>query len=186
MQGAAKIHLGVDNFNVIRHVARIVSGRKEGRPFELCVDGDLLSLIENRVAKRGPCSTLVCKVKGRAGMAMVQDRRVRLLDKFGNDMADRAADFGRRRVRPNIFDLKRQVLSACGAWYPLIPDLHRFFLAIARKAVNNDGRGGTSLHPMVWSVGSDPKRRRVPQAVREFAWVLGPPGLWDAGSISWP
>ena len=37
-----------------------------------------------------------------------------------------------------------------------------------------------------WSAGGTPKRRKVFQAVREFAWVPGPPGLWDAGSIGWP
>ena len=56
LQGAAGVHLGVDNLNVVRHVARIISGRKEGRPFELCVDEDLLSLslslIESMIAKR--------------------------------------------------------------------------------------------------------------------------------------
>ena len=82
LQGAARVHLEVDNLNVVRHVARIVSGKKEGRPFELCVDGDLLSLIENMVHKRGPGSNLVSKVKGHADMAMVHDRRVRLLDKL--------------------------------------------------------------------------------------------------------
>ena len=70
---------------------------------------------------------------------MVRDRRVRLLDKIGNDMADRAADFGRRRVQPSIIDLKRQVLSACGAWYPLFLTYTGSFIAIARKAVNRDG-----------------------------------------------
>ena len=113
LQGAARVHLGVDNLNVVIHVARIISGRKEGRPFEQCVDGDLLSLIENMIANRWPNSTLLGKVKGHADMNLVQDRRVRLLDKNGNDMADRAADFGRRRVQLNIIDHKRQVLSAC-------------------------------------------------------------------------
>ena len=69
-------------------------------------------------------------------MTMVQDRRVRLLDKIGNEKADRAADFGRRRVQPSIIDHKGQVLSACRNWYPLVPDLHRFFIAIAGEAVN--------------------------------------------------
>ena len=186
LQGAARIHLGVDNLNLVRHVARIVSGRREGRPFELCVDADLLSLFENMVHKRGPGSTLVSKVKGLADMTMVHDRRVRLLDKIGNNMADRAGDLGRRRVRPNFIDLKRQVLSACKSWYPLVPDLHRFLKAIAREAVNSDGRGGTSLHPLVWSAVGAPKHRKVLQAVREFAWVPGAPGLWDSGSVGWP
>ena len=36
-----------------------------------------------------------------------------------------------------------------------------FFFAIARAVVNHDGVAGTSLDPMVWSVGGVPKRRRV-------------------------
>ena len=186
LQGAAKVHLGVDNLNVVRHVTSMISGRREGRPFDLCVDGDLLSLIESMVAKRGPNSTLVSKVKGHADMTMVRERKVRLLDKIGHDLADRAADFYRRRVRPNIIDLKRQVLSACRDWYPLIPVPHRFFTANAREAVNRDGGGGTSLHPKCWSAGGTPKRRKVLQAVRNFAWVPGPPGLWESGSNGWP
>ena len=67
-----------------------------------------------------------------------------MLDKIGNDLADRAADFGRRRVPPAIIDSKRMVHSACTAWYSLIPDLHRFFIAIAREAADGDCRGGTS------------------------------------------
>ena len=39
------------------------------------------------------------------------------------------------------------------------------------------------LHPTVWSAGGVPKRRRV-QAVREFAWVPGSPGLWDASTVA--
>ena len=97
------------------------------------------------IAERGPNSTLVSNAHGHADMAMVLDRRVRLLDKIGNDMADRAADFGRRRVRPNIIDHKRQVLSACVNCYLLIPDLHRFFIAVAREAVNRDGPSSYGL-----------------------------------------
>ena len=65
-------------------------------------------------------------------------------------------------------------------WYPLVCELHRFFIAIARAALNDDGLAGTSLHPVVWSAGANPKRRRVERAVRNFAWLPGPPGLWTA------
>ena len=43
-----------------------------------------------------------------------------------------------------------------------------------------------ALHPTVWSERGAPKRRWVLQAVRDFAWVPGPLGLWDAGSVGWP
>ena len=30
-------------------------------------------------------------------------------------------------------------LEVCGRWYPVILDLHRFFIAISRAVVNHDG-----------------------------------------------
>ena len=123
---------------------------------DVCIDGDLLALIEKILAEQGPDSAQVSKVKGHADESMVRDGRVRMLDKIGNDLADRAADFGRRRVPPTIIDSKRMVHSACTACDSLVPDSHRFFLAIATEAVNRDGRGGTSNHPTVWSAAGVP------------------------------
>ena len=52
LQAAHAVHLGVDNLNVVRHVFRILAGWSGARPFELCVDGDLLSLIADLIQKR--------------------------------------------------------------------------------------------------------------------------------------
>ena len=65
-------------------------------PFELVNDGDLLLLIERMLQLRG--LDTVRKVKGHADDGMVLDGRVREVDRLGNDAADEAADFGRRRV----------------------------------------------------------------------------------------
>ena len=46
-----------------------------------------------------------------------------------------------------------------------------FFIAIARAVVNHDGVAGTSLDPVVWSVGGAPNRRRVVHAVRDCAFL---------------
>ena len=45
---------------------------------------------------------------------------------------------------------------------------------------------GSAPHPIVWDRGRQPKRKRVLQAVKEFAWVPGPPDLWRHGSVGWP
>ena len=79
------------------------------------------------------------RVRGRGGGG-----KVRELDKIGNDMADRAADFGRRRVGVGTLDARRHLSNACRSWYPVLLDLHRFFIAISRAVVNEDGRGGHS------------------------------------------
>ena len=65
-------------------------------------------------------------------------------------------------------------------------ELHRFFIAIARAAVNEDGCAGVALHPTVWSSGGLVKRRKVRVSAWEYAWVQGPVGLWRHGFLSWP
>ena len=126
------------------------------------------------IQQRGVRSVKISEVKGHADDDMVAVGRVRVEDQVGNDLADRAADFGRRTV------------SACSSWYPVILDLHRFFIAIARAAVNEDGCAGVALHLTVWSSGGLVKRRKVRLSAWEYAWVPGPVGLWRHGSFSWP
>ena len=65
-------------------------------------------------------------------------------------------------------------------------ELHRFFVAIARAAVNEDGCAGVALHPTVWSSGGLIKRRKVRVSAWEYVWVPGPVGLWRHGSVGWP
>ena len=59
-----------------------------------------------------------------------------------------------------------------------------FFVAIARAVVNHDGGGGTAPDPLVWSAGALPKRRRVVVAVRDFAFLPGPVGIWGGDWVS--
>ena len=128
----------------------------------------------------------ITKVKGHADEGVVLDGRVRELDKLGNDVADEAADFGRRRVGNAVIDARRNLSGVCGRWYPVILDLHRFFIAISRAVVNRDGNDGTAPDPTVWSAGAVPKRRRLGHAVRHRAMLPGPPALWASGWICVP
>ena len=43
--------------------------------------------------------------------------------------------------------------------------------------VNHDGRDGTAPDPLVWSAGAHPKRRWLVHAVRDLAFLPGPPGI---------
>ena len=99
---------------------------------------------------------------------------------------DEAADFGRRRVGPLVIDARRNLSGVCGHWYPVVLDLHRFFIAIARAVVNHDGWGGVAPDPLVWSAGARPKRRRPLCAVRDRAFWPGPPGIWDSEWVTFP
>ena len=104
--------------------------------------------------------------------------RVREVDRVGNNEADAAADLGSKRVLYASTDARRLVNRACARFYPVAQELHRFFIAIARTALDNDGVTGATLHPVVWSAVANPKRSRVEQAVRNFAWLPGPVHLW--------
>ena len=71
LQGFVRMHVGVDNLNVVRHVARIIGGDGTGKPFPLVNDGDLLQKICQLVRWRGPGNTAVSKVKGHADEGLV-------------------------------------------------------------------------------------------------------------------
>ena len=98
---------------------------------KLVTDGDLLILTRRMIDLRGRNTVRVTKVKGHADECMVFDGRVRELDWLGNDAADEAADFGRRRVGPPVIDACRNLSGVCGRLYPVLLDLHRFFLLLS-------------------------------------------------------
>ena len=198
-QGCVRMHVGVDNLNVVNHVSGVVAGRRAGRPFSLVNDGDLLVKVQQTARWRGSGKAAVTKVKGHADGGLVAQGRVREVDRIGNNEADAAADLGRKRVHYFITDARRPFNRACARCYPVQQEIHRFFIAIARTALNDDWVAGTTLHPVVWSAAADPKRRRVEQAVRNFAWLPVPAHLWvsdwfqvpvacigEAGVAVWP
>ena len=89
----------VDNLWAVRHVGRLLDGNFGSRPAELVKDGDLVLLIGRMLEMRGRDSAVhVSKVKGHADDGMVREGGVRELDRIGNNAAEEAADFGRRRV----------------------------------------------------------------------------------------
>ena len=180
------VHLGVDNLGVVRHVGRLLDGRPGSIPFELVNDGDLLLLIDRMLHLRGLGTVRITKVKGHADEGMVLNGRVREVERLGNDAADEAADFGRRRVGNAVIDARRNLSGVCGRRYPVLLDLHRFFIAISRAVVSHDGREGTAPDPMVWSAGALSKRRRLVHAVRDQAFLPGPPGIGDSEWVNIP
>ena len=82
----------------------------------------------------------ISKGKGHADDGMVLHGRVREVDSSGNNAVAAAADFGRRRVGNAVIDAHRNLSGVSGRWYPVILDLHRFFIAISRAVVNHDDR----------------------------------------------
>ena len=107
-----------------------------------------------------------------------------MVDEQGNAEADTPADLGRRHQTEVLIDARRRLLQARGYWYPIMLDLHRFVIAIARVSVNHDGRGGTALDPLVWDQGSRPKARELAVRVHvDLASLPGPPGFLNCSWI---
>ena len=130
LQASCGVHLGVDNLNVVRHVGRLLDGGPRVRPFEIVKDGDLLCLVDRMLQLRGLDTVKVSKVKGHADDGMVLEGRVLDLDRLGNNAADEAADFGRRRVPVHVIDARRNLVEVCNRWYPVVRHLHRFLLLL--------------------------------------------------------
>ena len=172
------MHVGVDNLNVVRHVSRIINDGCTGKPFPLVNDGDLLHKVYQLVRWRGPGNTAVSKVKGHADEGLAALGGVREVDRIGNNEADAAAALGWERVHHSVAFAGRMVTRSCARWYSVVRELHRFFIAIARSVLNDDGMSGTALHPVVWSAAANPKRRKVEPGGGNFARLLGPVHLW--------
>ena len=179
LQSSDAVHLGVDNLGVVRHVGRLLDGRGSSTPLELVTDCDLHLLIERMLHLRGLDTVRITKVMGHADEVMVLDGRVREVDRFGNDAADEAADFGRRRVGNAVVDARRNLYGVCGRWYPLVLDLHRFFIATSRAVVNHDGSDGTALNPLV--CGS---MLHGPLAIWESEWASVPASAIGADDVA--
>ena len=107
LQANHGVHLGVDNLGVVRHVGRILDGWVSSRPCELLPDGDLLFLFVRMLHFRGFFQRVFLRFKGHADEALIRAGAVRDSDRLGNNGADEAADFGRRRVPWWVIDARR-------------------------------------------------------------------------------
>ena len=161
MQAYWPCHLGIDNLNVARTLGRLFDRDSLVRPLPSVKDGDLIALARYMIRTRGRETVRVTKVTRHADDVDVQQGRVRLEDQVGNTEADTAADFGRRYQSEVLIDARRRLLKARSHWYPIMLDLHRFMVTIARVSVNHDGRSGTAPDPVVWDQGSRPKARKL-------------------------
>ena len=180
------VHLGVDNLGVVRHVGRMLDGNVGSRPAELVEDGDLMLLIGRMLQLRGLDTVRITKVKGHADEGMVRDDEVCEQDRVGNNAADEAADFGRRRVDFPVVDARRNFGVVCGRWCSVILTLHRFLIGSSGGVVNHVDGDDTATDPLVWSAGALPKRRRLVHAVRDHAFLPGPAGIRAAEWIALP
>ena len=144
------------------------------KPLSLVKGGELVALVQYMILTRGRETVRVTRVKGHAEDSDVQQGRVRLEE---HAEADVAADLGRRHQSEVLIDARRRLLKARSHWYPMMLDLHRFMIAVARASVNHNGKGGTAPDPLVWDQGSKPKVRTLAIGVHvDLASLPCPPG----------
>ena len=157
MQAYWPFHLGIDNLNVAGTVGRLLDNDCLVKPLPLVKDGDLVALVQYMISTRGRETVRVTKVKGHAEDSDVQQGRVRLENQLGNAEADTAADLGRPHQSEVLIYCRRRLLRVRSHRYPIMLQLHRFMIAVARVTVNHDGRGGTAPDPLVWDQGGQKK-----------------------------
>ena len=123
LQAYSGIHIGIDNLNVLRGVAALLSQGVTRTPLPLVKDGDLLATIHSMLCLRGFDTVQVSKVKGHATRTMVDNGDVRIEDLVGNNGADAAADLGRLRQQDDVITARRDLLRVRRYRYPIILDL---------------------------------------------------------------
>ena len=147
MQAYWPCHLGVDNLDVARSIGRLLDHDRLVEPLPFVKDGDLIALAQYMIRTRDRETVRVTKVKGHAEDVDVQQGRVRLEDQVGNTEADAAADLGRRHQSEVLIDSRRRLIQARSyCWYPIMLDLNRFMIAVARVTVNHDGKVLLLIH----------------------------------------
>ena len=102
-----RFNVGVDNLSVVGHVGRLLDSIEVSRPVE----------VREMTGRRSEVTARITKVKGNADEEMVREGQVWEQDRRGNDRADEAADFRRRRVEPGVIDARRNLSGVCRCWY---------------------------------------------------------------------
>ena len=178
MQAYWPRHSGTDNLNIARTVGRLLDKHCLVKPLPLVKDGDLDALVHYMIRTRGRETLRVTEVKGHAEDSDVQHGRVRLEDRLGDAEADAAADLGCRHQSEVLMNARRRLLKVRSYGYPIMLQLHRSMIALARVTVNHDGRGGTAPDPLVWDQGGRKKVRRTGLRVNiDLASLPSPPGF---------
>ena len=161
MQRDGPVHIGIDNQATVTAVNEIAehqiqrketklvndkggfiigggttryhSVSKSKRPWSLVKNGDLNQSIEEGVIQKGTGNLKASKVKGHATEEMVEQGKVRRIDKEGNDISDEGADRGAERTNIKVV-ASGYVFSKRHKFYKILMQRILWFIIKIRKA----------------------------------------------------
>ena len=81
---------------------------------------------------------------------------------------DAAAGLGRGRFAGEVLDARRAFFQACHLWYPIVLELHRYFIVVARTVADHEIQFQTRLYGLLVA---QPKGH-VWRALRDYAPLL--------------
>ena len=100
------------------------------KAWSLAKDGDLWGQFQAFVKSKSPWAIKLTKVQGQTTREMVQNEKVKLGDKFGNDQADTAADKGSIEEQPKLYYLANVYSKRQKDYAKFMARIHRFLLKI--------------------------------------------------------
>ena len=130
------------------------------------------------IRAQGVDTVEVSKVKGHATEADVDQGRVRMDDRHGNDEAETAADLGRRHQSEAVMHARRALLQARDHWYPIMLQLHRFMVAVSWVRLILMIGVGRRLIPLSGIKGPG-------KAAQDGSWVILILDAWAAWFLAW-
>ena len=144
LQAWIPVYVGIDNVTVVRQLGELIDDRIGGVPLQWLAGGELLDFIRSILHVWGLGTNRVAKVKGHAADEIAREGQVRAVEQVDNQHADGAAELRRRTVPKSAIDARRWHFAAASYCCRIVEDLHRFFVAICRVMVNEDGTVGVS------------------------------------------
>ena len=126
------VHIGTDSQAFCNKATSLIDmerrGRKPKRPWSTQKDGDLWELLHKMVQQKGWKSVKITKVKGHATDANVEDGKVDINDKKGNDKADDYATKGLNGHADDFLKVSRLLTKRQISYVAFVTHVHDHML----------------------------------------------------------
>lgn len=126
------VHIGTDSQSFRDKATKLIDmverGRKPKRPWSTQKDGDLWIMLHEMVRQKGCESIKITKVKGHATDVNVEDGKVDIKDKQGNDKADDYATKGLEGHGDDFLKVSRMLTQRQSRYVAFVANVHDHML----------------------------------------------------------